>query len=322
MAQCGQTLLQSAYDSYCGEITPLADEDIQALATRGSSEIMNHYIGHVDPAQAYEPGVPPYTAMMARKILMTESTRTKSREKFVILAQKNTVLQSSFEQLLSAYGNVSLEGLLNPGGVDSYPGRVSVMQDRYLDAVARAQALLDLAERWEKGLTTDGNKQDLRVVLDGMLEDLENQFAFLKGKPDQEGDKGLLGLIERVVQNIAALAEANSNDNKAVTNSMCALYFCDLRGRDAEGLGNTCRIDSDPDMNKTKFVYEENPLCDQNAKPATADLRKLCARAGFPETLTNLDSLPKAQRQTQANTCMKAHFNKKLLASARKGSAT
>lgn len=322
MASCGQNILQSSNDSYCGEITPLANEDIQAIATQAAGEIMNRYIGTVAPEQAYEPGAPPYSAMMTRKLLMTEGTLNKSKDNFTTLAQKNAMLQSSFEQLLGAYGSVSSEGILTPGGITSYPGRVSIMQEKYLDAVAKTQALLDLAERWEKGLFTGDGKHDMRVDLKKMREELKNQLSYLRGKVNQENDKGLIGMIDAVSRKIATLAELKSSDNKALTRTMCALYFCDIRARDPATFVKTCKIDLDPDMSKTKYLYELNPLCDNPTKPADKSLQELCTEAAFPANYQNVEAFAKDKVFAEINACMNAHFDRKLLDSVKEGSTT
>lgn len=308
MSSCGKELLHSSYDSVCGEVTALDARGVNELAREAARSILPNYVTAFKESPkdtgATHAAAPPFTAMMARKLAMTQASLVQSDRNFEDLSKKAQILEAAYEKVLSLYGSIDSEGVLVPAA-GGFVSQVNGLQTQYLDTISKVQSLLDLTQRWVDGLYTDNSKQDLRALLLDRQAQLAMQMEFISS----EGS-GLLTDLGTITDRIEKMAQNSGTQNTAMLKSMCALYFCELRARDPAIFTNSCAVV----LNATTRVYDINPLCDHPSNPVNngmlslsdgsrRNVRDVCNSAGFnPAEI-------KGTGNSVVNECMKNAFN-------------
>jgi hypothetical protein len=311
MGSCGGELLHNSYDSVCGEVTALDEESVKELATEAANSILPNFVTvlteETEEAAKPQAGIPPFTAMMARKLAMTQASLAQGDRNFEDLSRKAQILEAAYEKVLAFYGSMEGEDILVPSQ-DGLVAQVSALQTNYLDAVSKVQSLLELTDRWVKGLYTDDSKKDLREVLLDRQKQLTAQMEFIS----LEG-KGLLADLTTITDSIAKMAQNNGTRNDQMLKSMCALYYCEIRGRDPSLFVKTCTMGLGSDI-----VYNQTTLCDHPTRPSENGILKtgngsgkhvsdVCRSVGFDPALIQ------GSGHEFANKCMKEQFDPSAL---------
>ncbi|WP_141735130.1 hypothetical protein [Oligoflexus tunisiensis] len=319
MGQCGNDVLADVHDTSCGDFTALSEQELNVLAERAALEIMAHYIDlNQDPQdpeleKKIKAQIPPYSAMLARKVLMTRDTLNKSNLNFDAMIDHNIRLTASVGELERIYGTYDSEtGLLDASG--AYPSRVAALQKTYLDLINRAQTLYDLADKWERGLYTDdasGQPHNKLLDVTKRQSEIGAQMEFLLGKGSMTGqeDASLPVLVAKMTSTLQALGQDREENSKKLTRALCALYYCEIRARDQETEYKT--ICSSTKVTGTNLmIYEINPLCEVPQSSQAGNLAlpggarrvmDICKDAGFPAAYLAGGVMPTAQAQQ----CMK-----------------
>ncbi|HYX35130.1 MAG TPA: hypothetical protein VE954_18695 [Oligoflexus sp.] len=319
VGQCGNDVLASIHDTTCGDFTALSDQELEALGERAALEIMAHYLdlnqNPEDPEleKKIKAQIPPYSAMLARKVLLTRDTLNKSSLNFDELTAKNIQLTHSVGQLEKIYGTYDSEtGLLDASG--AYPSRVAALEKTYLDLINRAQTLYDLADKWERGLYTDtssGSPHNKLIDVARRQDEIGAQMEFLLGKGSMTGqeESSLPALVTKMTSTLQAMGKDREENSKKLTRSLCAMYFCEIRAKDQEPEYKT--ICSSTKVTGTNLlIYQINPLCEVpqsttagilNVPGGTRRVTDICQAAGFPAAYMAGGVMPAAQAQQ----CMK-----------------
>jgi hypothetical protein len=319
MAQCGSDLLGSEQDTFCGDITALPEDRVKQLAAEAAAQEIPCYVSI--PEDSGNPTAsgcanPPFTAMMARKVRMTRDIIARSKNSFQDLSQENQTLTLSYLDVLKLYGSIDANDVLKKAG-GSVPDQIDSMQSDYLNSVSRARSLLTLSQSWVDGLYKDTEGKDLRVFLGERQEELQAQKEFLG-----DDKSGLYKDIHDITESIKNMAADAATQNKSFLKSMCAFYFCELKGRSKDRFHQTCNtVIGKDDSGVSITVASTTHLCpaprnaekpelwgkmgDANGNPIT--VAALCANAGL-----DAEALEPSDIES-VNQCMQTYFSADIL---------
>jgi hypothetical protein len=310
MAQCGAEILASKNDAECSVITALDQQAVQDIAAKAVAEVLPHFIETSSDGPSHKPSLPPFTAMLSRKLTLTNEAMARIGQDLSAIKADSDALSDDARELVQLYGSYDETNDLLEIGADTLPEKIAGFKDRYLLAVAKARALLELAQRWEDGLTTGGDLSNKATALLRQITELNNQLKYIK---ENEASKdSLFNAVVTVRDNIKILQGGDQQRQKKVVGSLCALYYCDLKGLNAASFQKICRTKI---QGTTTSYFEYNPLCDNPTNPDATGILKganssqtkvadLCRAHGFDARY-----IKTALDDASAEACLASQFD-------------
>ncbi len=323
ISQCGKLVLADSNDTGCGQLTALSLTTLETIADGAARDTMAHYFDVVDSDNGPKTKgqIAPYSAMLARKVAMTEDTIARSAENFAALHTRNEKLTESIFTLSALYG--TWDGKKFDATAD-YPATVAAMQKDYLDAINRGQTLYALAQKWEAGLYTSdtGGRENFLKDLTTRQADIQGQKEIVEGAKTLASQEKSLGTqVGEMLTLIQSLGPKRDENGQKITRSLCALYYCEIRGKgNADKHKSAC---STFVPNKSQYIYEINPLCEVSESKIAGvlevnkqqkKLKDICEAAAFPSKYILASAAAMANVDTNACMTDSQAFDKTTLA--------